>query len=314
MFFLLLLLVMTFSAGASVRTALMMLESPTTDDSASTLQTARKLISQAKYADAEAVLRKALSTDEASADARFLLAYSLFRQNKPKESLNEYTRAAHFRKPSAEDLRFVGLDYVLLNDYVDADKWVSQSLLWNDKNFETWYSLGRIRYTENRFQDALNCFSKALELAPKTVKAENNLGLAYEGLNRTDDAVVAYRRAIDWQENAEHPSEQPLLNLGRVLVDRGQFEEALALLTRAVAISPRDPEIRKQLGRAYLRQGRLHDAQMELEQAVGLSPESAPLHFLLGQVYHREGIEEKARSEFARASALNGTHSTPDRK
>ena len=110
--------------------------------------------------------------------------------------LKEYTRAAQVQSPSAEDLKNVALNYVLLDDYVDADKWMSRSVQMNEKDPDAWYGLGRIRYTRQRFQDAVDSFQKTLALEPKSVKAENNLGLAYEGLNRTEDAIKAYRRAL----------------------------------------------------------------------------------------------------------------------
>lgn len=65
----------------------------------------------------------------------------------------------------------------------DADKWISQSLLMDPKNAEAIDVLGRIRYTENRFADALQCFDKALLLEPQLAKAENNRGLTLEVLN-----------------------------------------------------------------------------------------------------------------------------------
>lgn len=281
------------------------------------LASARQMIASGEFKRAEDVLRAYLATDEGSAPARYLLAYTLFRLDKPKDSLAEYTRAAQIQKPSAEDLKNVALDYVLLNGYEDADKWMSLSIEMNDKDSEAWYGLGRIRYTRQRFQEAVDCFMKTLALDPASVKAEDNLGLAYEGLNRTDDAIRAYRAAIALEQpnrdGAKPLSEQPMLNLAIILIHHDRPEEALPLLTRAVAIAPRDPKIREQLGHLYLQEGKLVEAQREFEEAVSLSPDSAALHFLLGQVYRRQGLDEKARIEFARAAALNGSHSTPEK-
>lgn len=276
-------------------------------------KTARQLIDKGRYKEAETELRTALASQAASADWHSLLAYTLLREDKPAESLAEYTRAAQLHTPSAEDLKNVALDYVLLNDYTSADKWMSQSLKWNDKNAESWYVLGRIRYSSGDLLGAVTCFQRAVALAPESVKAENNLGLAYEGLNRMEDAVAAYRTAISWQQNVPHPSEQPLLNLAIVLAHEGHLDEALRLLVRAVAIAPMDPKIHQLLGQLYLKQGKLSDAQGELEKAVTLAPDTAPFHFLLGRVYQQRGLETQARAEFARVAALNGTHSTPQK-
>ncbi len=195
------------------------------------------------FKEAESALRTYLVTDSRSGDARYLLAYALLRQNKPKDSLEEYTRAAAVQTPTAEQLREVGQDYVLLDDTTDAEKWIRRSLEMSPADPEGWYSLGRLRYTEQRFGDALECFNRAIALAPGSVKVENNLGLAYEGLNRTDDAVIAYRQAIAWQDAGppQRASEQPLLNLAIVLLHQGKLGEAQSLLLRAVLIAPQDP-------------------------------------------------------------------------
>ena len=282
------------------------------------IESARQLIGAGDFGRAEADLRAYLKDHEQSAEGRFLLAYALLRLDKPKESLSEYTRAAQLRTPSAADLKNVALDYVLLNDYDDADKWMSRSVAIDSKDSDAWYGLGRIRYTKNRFQDAVECFEKALALEPRSVKAENNLGLAYEGLNRTDDAIRAYRKALEFEQDLgaqaeQPPSEQPMLNLAIVLIHRGQFDQALPLLTSAVAIAPKDPKIHEQLGHLYLQKGDLAGSQREFEQAVALSPGNAALHFMLGQVYRRQGQDARARAEFARAAALNGAHSTPEK-
>jgi len=278
------------------------------------LDGAKQLIAVGEFRKAEVLLRAYLGTDERSGPARFMLANVLLRLNEPKESLAEYTHAAQLQRPSAEDLKNVALDYVLLEDYEDAEKWMKRSVEMNEKDPGAWYGLGRILYTKQRFQDAANCFERTLALDPMSVKAEDNLGLAYEGLNRTEDAIKSYRAALALEQNSkESSSEQPMLNLAIILIHRGRAEEALPLLMKASSIAPRDPKIREQLGHLYLQQGMLAEAQHEFEETVALSPDSSAFHFLLGQVYRRQGLNEKAKTEFTRAAELNGSHSTKDK-
>ena len=258
------------------------------------------------------VLSGLVESEPKSAVGHQMLAYSYLRLGDAKRSLAEYTRAAAIERPSAIDLQNVAKDYVLLGDTKSAGHWLTVSLQINDRDPETWYSLGRIRFTEQHFQEAADCFHRSLALLPESVKAENNLGLALEGLNRTEDAVAAYRQAIAWQQDQPHPSEQPLLNLGIVLVHQGKLEEARKLLTEAVKIAPNDPRIHEQFGHLYLQLPMLAEAQREFEAAIRLEPKNPALHFLLGKVYHQQGDEGKAKSEFAVSASLSGEHSTPD--
>jgi Flp pilus assembly protein TadD len=287
--------------------------SPQAQTAGRTLQEIQKRMDAGQFEQAASDLRSFLKSDQNSARAHAMLAYCMLRMDDPKSSLTEYTRSATLARPESKDLQNVAKDYALLNDLPDADHWMTLAVRMDPKDAEAWYGLGRIRYTQQRFQEAVDCFERALVLDPRSAKAENNLGLSYEGLNRTDDATSAYRNAIKWQESGQHPSEQPLLNLGIVLLHQGNLPEAEQLLTEAAAIAPSDSNIREQLGHLYLQTNELPKAQVQFEQAIALNPKSPALHFLLGRVYRAEGEEEKAKVEFARSEALSGYHSTPEK-
>ena len=276
------------------------------------LAAVQQLLRNGKFAEAETILRPLIAADPKAAEPRYLLAYALLREDKPADSLQEYTSAAALRKPTAADLRSVALDYVLLKDLGDAERWLTRSLEEDPKDAESWYAMGRLHYTQGRYGDALTCFKKTLALNPRSVKGENNLGLAYEALNRNDDAVQAYRTAIAWQKDEPAPSEQPLLNLAILLLHRNQMQEAQDLLEQAARIAPREPRIHENLGQVYLRTRRDADAVAEFGAAVKLAPGNPRYHFLLGQACRRNGDDGRAREEFAKSAALNGTHSTPD--
>src|SRR6185437_12255336 len=119
------------------------------------LSEAQSLVKLARFSDAEQVVRRYLELHKTSADAHYLLGYVLFKEQKAKASLAEYTEGAKCRKPSADDLEAVACDYVLLQDYADADKWFTKSLEWNPGNLQTLYYLGRTKYNENRFDEAI---------------------------------------------------------------------------------------------------------------------------------------------------------------
>ena len=106
--------------------------------------------------EAEIVVREDLKIAPDSAAAHFLLGYILYKQiqtqakridpnpnavyaapkksliqlseKNAKESLAEFTAGARYRGPSAFDLKIVAMDYILLGDFIDADKWLTRSL------------------------------------------------------------------------------------------------------------------------------------------------------------------------------------------
>jgi tetratricopeptide (TPR) repeat protein len=268
------------------------------------LAEARSLLESGKLPEAEQVTRRYLEIHKSSADGHYLLGYILFKQKDSKSSLAEYTEAARYRKPSAADLQAVAGNYVLLKDYPDADKWFTKAVEWNPKDSLGWYYLGRTKYSENRFAEAVSAFEQCLKLDPRNVKAEDNLGLSFEGLNQTDKAVAAYQTAIEWQKDAADKIPGPSLDLGSLLVDDNRANEALPYLLDAARIAPDDFRVHRQLGKAYTHLDQLDKARSELERAVELAPENAQLHFMLAQVYRKQGLMDKARIESERYAAL----------
>jgi tetratricopeptide (TPR) repeat protein len=271
---------------------------------------ARSRIESGSLAEAEQILRHYLTDHPTSADGHYLLGYLLFKKQDPKGSLAEYTEAAKLRTPTAQDLEVVGGDYVLLHDYPDADKWFTKSLEWDPNNFQTLYYLGRTKYNENRFEEAVAVFLKCLKFDPKSIKAEDNLGLSYQGLNRNEEAITAFQIAISWEADAANKDAAPYLDLGSLLVDLDRSREALPYLIEALRISPQEMRVHRELGKAYLHLNDLSKAQTELEDAAKLAPDDAPIHFMLSQVYRKSGMADKARAETELYRKLTGAHST----
>ena len=304
------------------------------DSADSPLAKARVLLQDGDIEAGEHTVRDYLKDHVASAEAHFLLGYALFRkvqvdssaelkngaatpqeeksrQEYAKQSLAEFTEGAKYQVPGAFDLKIVSLDYVLLKDYPDADKWLTRSLQQNPADSENWYYLGRTKYNENRFAEAISAFQQYLKLDPQSVKGEDNLGLSYQGLGRTEDATAAYRAAIAWQEHTLNQDSGPFINLGALLLDENRPQEAIPYLQRATAISPQETRAHEQLGKAYERLAQFPNAREEFEKALELAPQNSRLHYLLGQVYQKQGLTEKAKLEFDRSAALKKEN--PDR-
>jgi Flp pilus assembly protein TadD len=303
------------------------------------LAEAHAVLEKGNINEADRLVRQYLQTHPDSADGHFLLGHILFLEiqsearlerhlegvqvlgagaspvkrgeENAKASLAEFTAGAKLHDPSAADLKVVAFDYVLLGDYVDADKWLTRMLAWAPSDAEGWYYLGRTKYNENRFAEAVAAFQRCLKLDPRNLKAEDNLGLSYAGLGRKEEAAAAYQQAIDWQSRAALKNPGPYIDFGDLLLDENRNEEAVFYLLQAIGVAPRESRAHELLGKAYSRLEQLPKAQSELEEAIGLSPPNASLHCMLAPVYRKEGLADKAKIEFDRCAALAGNHSVP---
>jgi len=312
-------------------------ERPSKPDSE--LLKARELLEKYDLNAAEAAARQYVGTHAQSAEGHFLLGLILFRQVQSearasgaylapgdvptgaihsherdaniRASLAEFTEGAKFGRPSAFDLKIVSLDYVLLGDYASAGKWLTLSLEWDPRDAEGWYYLGRAKYNENRFEEAIQAFQKCLDLEPRFVLALDGLGLSYAGLNRTAEAISSFEKAISWQEREVKKTPEPYIDLGDLFNQQARFDEALLTLEKAVAIAPRNIRAHEVLGKTFLNLNRLPDAQRELETAISIDPDEPALHYLLGQVYRKQGQLQKAKSEMDRFQSLKAKGPPP---
>jgi Tfp pilus assembly protein PilF len=276
--------------------------SPSTTDAL--FYKAKALTILERFPEADETLRQYLEARPDSHTALYLLGFVLHREQKPEESLKVYTKAAAIRVPTGDDLKIVGLNYVLLNDYPDAIKWLEKAVAFEPNNKDAWYYLGRAYYTQGNLPEATKAFSTVLQLSPRDAKAKNNLGLVFESQAKPDEALSAYRSAIAWQEAANQLSEQPYLNLGSLLLEQNNTEGAIAPLEKAVSLAPSTAICRLKLGVAYLRANRLSDAQRELESSTRIDPENAAAHFQLARTYKQLGQNDRAKAEFAKAEEL----------
>jgi len=292
------------------------------------LAQARGLLARGEVGKAESTVREFLSHNQGSGEGHFLLGLILFRKIQAETleggasdgrshaagakarkeyaaaSLAEYTEGAKYQKPGAAELKIVALDYVLLGSYADASKWLSRSVEENPQDAEAWYYLGRAKYNENRFEEAIRAFARCLELEPRNIKAQSNVGLSYAGLNRVPEAQAAFLKAIEWQAGGPPKDPEAYIGLGDLLVQQNRASEAVPYLLQAVEIAPRESRAKEKLGSAYLNLNNLAAARNQLEAAVPLDPENASLHYLLGSVYRKQGQPEKAKTEFERFQTL----------
>jgi len=268
------------------------------------LYQAKALVHLQDFAGAERALRGYVRSHPNSSDALYMLGFVLHRENRPAESLAAFTQAAAITRPSSDDLKIVGLDYVLLDDYADAIHWLEKSVALDSTNRDALYYLGRAYYTRGRLAEARKAFLAVLDLDPRNAKAENNLGLIFESSGQPVAAIEAYGKAITWQEPAPHASEQPYVNLGNLLLEQGRPMDAMAPLEKAVTLAPNNAFCHMSLGVYYRKVGQMNSARRELERATQLDPGNAVAHYQLGRLYKDIHELDLAKVEFERTAEI----------
>lgn len=96
--------------------------------------------------------------------------------------------------------------------------------------------------------------------------------------------------------------------LGLCLIQQGRYADAVAELTRALAIVPQDLHARNNLGAALLWLGRRDEAEKCFRAVLAASPEHADAHVNLASVLAEQGRTADAMAELREALHADSTH------
>ncbi|RKU07641.1 hypothetical protein C6503_24450 [Candidatus Poribacteria bacterium] len=132
---------------------------------------------------------------------------------------------------------------------------------------------------------------------PDIPAAYYGLGLAYTGLEKFEDAIAAYQRAIASAPDWAHIHAA----LGSAYANTHRYAEALDAYKVAVALDPRDKMIHHQLGNVYSKRGENAAAVRHQLRAIAIAPKFAAAHYQLGLLYAHEKRWEDAINAYRTA-------------
>jgi tetratricopeptide (TPR) repeat protein len=133
------------------------------------------------------------------------------------------------------------------------------------------FSRGEELFLQNKPGEAVVFLENALVDNPANITACLYLGIAYEQMQKADEAIAVYRRGLP---NAGNHSANIANNLGNVYFQKGDMESAEQFYSQAIGFDA--VYSRAYLGRANTRikAGNLRTAVTDYEQYLALQPRS----------------------------------------
>src|SRR6266566_1077670 len=143
--------------------------------------------------------------------------------------------------------------------------------------------------------DILRSFARRID--PSDAGAYNNLGVLYFRKGLTDEAIVAFSRALALDERMGVARR----NLEIAYGQSGILERRLHELEERLRANPEDLEALVQSGIAEKTAGHLERAHTLFQRAIELDANSSVLHFLLAETLYNRGLHEEALREYEKA-------------
>jgi tetratricopeptide (TPR) repeat protein len=141
--------------------------------------------------------------------------------------------------------------------------------------------------------------SRQVALNPHNASAQNDLGRLLVLRGRFRDAIIPLEKAIERMEDTPETN----YYLGLACMNSGREEEGEGRIVKALELNPRfrygEPDFR--LGAFLLKKGRIEEARAALEKGVAIHTSSAEGWYLLGQAVRAGGDKQKARTYYEKA-------------
>lgn len=155
-------------------------------------------------------------------------------------------------------------------------------------------------YTQRKYADAEQSFGAYVERHPKNAFGYYMLGLSAWKNGDLDRA----REALEQSLALDSANVKTLLNLSRVLLDKGQPKDALVRIETAVALDSGSAEVHRVMARVESALGQRDSAEASYRHALSIDPNDSWSMNNLGLLLIDAGRYEEALPPLARAVEL----------
>jgi tetratricopeptide (TPR) repeat protein len=226
-------------------------------------------------------------------------AERMYSQGVAQLSRDDYGRAlAFFERATELDPNYAeawyqaGFCYGSLGRHNEALKASKQALKLRPDWTEALVNIGASNFALGNYKDAVDSYKQALRL-DDSPEVQYALGLTFNKLNRTDEEILAYKRAI--AQKPDHAN--ALERLGLAYFKQKRYSDAASAFEQLKAYKP-DAKTYNSLGESLFESGKIEESQEAFNSAIGYDPEFEKARYNLGRAYIRLGNVEMARVQY----------------
>lgn len=199
-----------------------------------------------------------------------------------------------------------------LQTYARCSIWKNGMTLWTDVIDQdqtiasAYYNRGNFIMNHGGFNEALNDFNKAIELAPNHFDAFNNRGNLFMNHNLYDSALKDFNKAIKLKPDLS----TAYYNRGIIFMQEKKFDQAIKDFSKAIELKPNDFETYFKRGYVFTTIGRNEEALNYYNKAIKINPDKVQAYINRGYLYMTLKENDAALKDFSKAIRLVPDHVT----
>ena len=228
-------------------------------------------------------------------------------------------------------LLLLGINFIKLRKFDDAEHFVTESNRLNRTNIRTYLNLGAIYSIQKRFNEAIEMFNTTIQLSPAESRAYLGLARIYTMLNDVEAANSHFRKVIelspgtpmaDYAKRSIHSSISKEIDVSTSGNDNiskgmgfylsGDYNVSSNKYKEYLNLHPSDDYAWYLLGETKLRTGELSEAIDCLKRAIRLNSNRGLYFKSLGIVYHFQGKSKEAIDNFKQWASIEAGIYLPD--
>jgi tetratricopeptide (TPR) repeat protein len=241
----------------------------------------------------------------------YYLAHAYRRSNRNDQAAEAFARVLTLQPNHVPSLVWLAEIHLAANRTDEARRLLETARDIEPQSGAVLYGLGRAALARQDFAAAVQHLESALTVAPAASRIHYPLALAYRGVGNRQQAEAHLTRRGEVDLPPVDPLMGEVANLlqnaaayetrGAQALDARDWPGAIAELTKAIEIAPRNAYTRLNLGTAYYMQRDADRALDQYREAVRLLPSLARAHFGIGVLMETRGQDRPAIESFTAA-------------
>ena len=151
------------------------------------------------------------------------------------------------------------------------------------------------------FESDDSLWADTLTKNPDCWVGHNNLGVVLLQNGQADEAMAHYEKALEINPGYA----EARTNLGKALLQQGQVDEARAQFEKALEIAPGDAEVYNEIGRALSKKGEVDEAIDQYQKALEIDPNLVAAYSNLGIAFAQKGRVDEAIGAYQKALEID---------